>query len=144
MKVTVKHYAKNNKSLVDVPLGRGGFATIEEKDFNELMKLGVSPVWRVKDDTICVSVGRNSIPIGRILLSLDKGQCLRYLDHDSKNLVRSNLVVKNGMSKYNARDMLTDEFKNHRHEIIHEYEKPSAKKPMSAETRRLMESRDLY
>jgi hypothetical protein len=62
----------------------------------------------MKDQCVCVSVGKKSIPIGRILLALSKGQCLRYKDHNSKTLVRNNLIVKNGVSLFNARDMLTN------------------------------------
>src|ERR1700722_7549710 len=140
---TIKHLIQDGRRLVRVPL-LDDHCTIEETDFDKQLSLGVPPGWRMKDRAVCPTVGRKSIPIVRILLDCSKGQCVRFIDKDTTNLVRSNLVLTNGMSKYRARDLIPNEFRIKRHQIHHE--PPAAAKssqPMSDSTRRMMEAREL-
>jgi hypothetical protein len=109
--LTIKHFKENNISLVAVPLGSSGKkAVLNEEDFDNLILMGVSPVWSYSQEQVLVRNKKKSLSVVRLLVDAEAGTHVRYRDGDSTNLRRSNLVIADGSSKYRTRDLFTNEF----------------------------------
>jgi hypothetical protein len=121
--LNIEHYIdERGRPCVKVPLARSDlFCILEEQDFNTLAELGISLHWKFKQGCIWVRDGNKTIALGRILLDAKQGQCLRYANHNPLDLRRGNLVLCNGMAKYDARSLLTKTFPRIRYELQHEH-----------------------
>lgn len=87
--------------IVRVPLARGGYATLDEADFDALMMRGFSALWCLNQNNrcsaayvVCWHPGRrpvNMITVARLILNAAPRVPVRYADADKTNLRRSNL-----------------------------------------------------
>jgi hypothetical protein len=101
---------ENSKGLVKVPLlNSDRYATLYELDFNELIDLGLSSVWKLgTDGVVHVSVpGRTNLSVARVITDAFT-QRVGYLNGDKTDLRRDNLVLdSNGRrAKLRARDLI--------------------------------------
>lgn len=129
--VKVKHTTVDGKRLIHIPLDvkKGGtdFCTMEQSAFNDLLDLGVPPLFKYKNGCVWVrSKGKArysksaDVCVARVMLDCEVGQTVRYLDQNPKNLCSSNLLVCHGMSLYKARDLISKQFPPTRYELEHE------------------------
>jgi hypothetical protein len=116
----VTHAHEDGRKIVTVPLSNSkSEVKLWETDFNELMRLGGGPPWRLIQGTVYVRNKNRLISIARLIVDADKGQQVSLLDGDARNLLRSNLVRIAGNSRYRARNIVDHQFKQNGPEIIH-------------------------
>ncbi len=114
------HFIRDRLQLVSLPLyNEDDVVILEERDFNELMDLGLSLTWTLRHGVVWVRCNGRAISVARLILDLGSGQVVKYLDKNPTNLRRSNLVVSNGPSKHRARDNM--EPSPLRYQIFHTY-----------------------
>ena len=120
--VRVKHHSENGRKLVSVLLRDGEICILEKQDFDELIRLGVPATWRFFLGNVIVSLNKKNVQIARLLLDLDRGRSIKYLNGNRLDLRRSNLIVTNGKSKVRDRSLLPHRYNNKQCELKHEYE----------------------
>jgi hypothetical protein len=98
---------------VEVPLKNSNLkAELYEQDYAELVALGAGLPWHFKQNQVVVWKNPKSINIARLILDADKGVKVSFLDSNSRNLRRSNLIRVAGSSKYRSRDQLEPTFRS--------------------------------
>jgi hypothetical protein len=98
--------------FVEVPLKNSYLkAKLYEHDYAELVALGAGLPWHFKQNQVVVWKNPKSINIARLILDADKGVKVSFLDGNTRNLSRSNLIRIAGSAKYRARDQLTHAFR---------------------------------
>lgn len=104
---------ENGRDICYVPLGRGGdlCAVIWKEDFDFLIRLGITANW-TKGGSNYVTCNSSKVPgnklqVVRVLLNAGPGEKVRYLDGNSYNLRRENLiVVPSSYAKRRDRDFI--------------------------------------
>src|SRR5258706_15516833 len=92
--------------IVTVPMHNGDHnAVLDLADFNELMALKVSPLWRFVSGMV-FECGASKISIARLVCDCGVKQKVQFLSGNPLDLRRFNLVVTKGAGKYRARDQL--------------------------------------
>jgi hypothetical protein len=132
--IEIKHYKeKTNGSkphkIVKIPVQNSTKEiTIDEKDYDELERLGAFPPYIHMQDNIYVRMGKPDpkrpyqsrlVSLARLILDSDQGHRVSYLDNDCFNLRRSNLIKIAGSAKYSARAMLMPFHKRNKPQINH-------------------------
>jgi hypothetical protein len=121
--VLVKHFEKDRLKLVSIPVVEcEDRAVLEEQDFNDLMERSVSAVWRLKNGIITTRCNQRGVAVARLILDVKPGQIVQYLDGNSFNLRRGNLIVNSGISKYKAQSLIKKELRRARVRLHHVYE----------------------
>lgn len=93
-------------NLIKVPLSNHDQSVIlDEADFNLLVSLGVSPLWRFQLGQVYVS-GKGRISVARLITNAGLGEAVHYRDGSTINLRRSNLINSVGRGKGSTRDQL--------------------------------------
>ncbi|MDZ4369065.1 MAG: hypothetical protein U0987_18900 [Afipia sp.] len=100
---------RDGAAVLLIPLARdGGVARILPADYERLLAAGLSPNWCLNRDgtggTAYVraalnSVAGNLVTVARVLMAARPGQRVRYLDSDTRNLRRDNLVLRPGFGR---------------------------------------------
>src|ERR1700722_6731490 len=111
--IEITHFKEGLRDLVSVPDGRlKSKFILYETDFDDLMALGVSPLWHYYHDSIAVvRSGGKELPVGRLIRDARDGQMVIAQDGNPFNLRRDNLLLAPGQSKFRARDMVVRPFK---------------------------------
>jgi hypothetical protein len=111
--IEITHFKEGRRNLVSVTDGRlKSKFVLYETDFDDLMALGVSPLWHFYHDSIAiVRSGGKEVPVGRLIRDAREGQIVVAQDGNPFNLRKDNLVLAPGYSKYRARDMIVRPFK---------------------------------
>ena len=100
-----------NKTVI-VPLSNSALkVTLFEADYAELAMLGVGLPWRFSQGQVIVTNAGKRLNVARLILDADKGTKISFLDGDTRNLCRSNLIRIAGPARYRARDQLQRSFK---------------------------------
>jgi len=116
----VVHAIENGNRIVIVPLSNSTRKIkLLDKDYKELVKLGVGLPWKWAVGQVWVRNGGRNNAVARLLLDADKGEVIRYVDKNPANLLLSNLARVAGNGKYRARDRIVSTFKWNQPEIIH-------------------------
>ena len=98
--------------IIEVPLKNSDLkAKLFEQDYAELVALGAGLPWHFKQGQVVVWKNPKSINIARLILDADKGVKVSFLDGNTRNLCRSNLIRIAGSAKYRTRDQLTPTFR---------------------------------
>lgn len=102
----VRTVNQSGREIVRVPLAKNmGTAVLDAPDFERLMALGLSPHWYLNGTNkhgyvrAGLNTRGNGVGVARVILGLGAGRIVKYRDGDSKNLMRSNLVVAKGAAK---------------------------------------------
>lgn len=98
------------RDVVQVPLGRSGSegAKVDQRDWDELRSLGVSPNWSLSNGSVVAGgPGRSRVYVARVLMDAKAGERVEYQDGNPLNLCRSNLSVREGFSTRHDRALLT-------------------------------------
>jgi hypothetical protein len=115
----VYHDYEDGQRIVFVPFSNSkGRAKLLEKDYDALVKLGVGLPWKYAMGRVWVRSGGYNIPIARLILDARKGEVIRHIDHDPKNLLRTNLLRVDGHGQHRSRDLIRKSYK-HQPDIIH-------------------------
>jgi hypothetical protein len=111
--VEITHFKEGRRKLVSVPDGRlKSKFVLYETDFDDLMALGVSPLWHYYHDSIAiVRSGGKEVAVGRLIRDAREGQIVITQDGNPFNLRRDNLLIASGQSKYRARDIIVKPYK---------------------------------
>jgi hypothetical protein len=115
--IEITHFKEERRKLVSVPDGRlKSKFVLYETDFDDLMALGVSPLWHYYHDSIAiVRSGGKEVSLGRLIRDAREGQIVVAQDGNPFNLRRDNLLVAPGQSKYRARDIIVKPYKANIH-----------------------------
>ena len=109
---------KDDQPIVTVPLSNvDKQAILLLSDWNLLMELNVSPVWRFATGQVC-EAGAAKISIARLICDAKPKEAVQYLDQDSCNLRRSNLAVGTGVGKSRERDKLNRDFDKIKRKVL--------------------------
>jgi hypothetical protein len=127
----VKHlFDKNGERVVHVPLDdeAGRHAILYEVDFEDLIDLGLSPIWRLKHDrkrdrvVVWNRATKQDTAIARLIAQAGPGQSVAHANGDPLDLRARNLVT--GLGKGTRKDLddirPTNRF-NYRTIVKHEY-----------------------
>src|SRR5216684_9358646 len=71
-------------------------AIINQKDYDTLMDLGISEIWRLDKDgrvTVWASKAKRHLPVARLIMNAGPGEGVYHRDRDRFNLRRTNLVL---------------------------------------------------
>jgi hypothetical protein len=105
--MNVERYKEGRDKLVKVPLARSKLpAILFEKDFEDLMALGVSIRWRLYHNQVVVRCNGKDIAVGRLIRHAEPFQRVEIRDGNPLNLRRNNLMLASGTSRYAAREMV--------------------------------------
>jgi hypothetical protein len=106
--VEVVRTMENGRKILIMPVSNSPRKKIKitEDDYNELAELGVGLPWLWALNQVWVRCGGRNLAVARLLLDAGKGEVISYLDQDTRNLVRSNLVRGPGNGKYRTRDRI--------------------------------------
>lgn len=109
-KVIVTHSRdhQDGTKIVSIPMTNveGKEAVLYLEDFMLLRSLMVDIRWRLAANVV-LAKGKEQLSIARIITNAKSGERVQYLDGNSLNLRRSNLVVTlGGAARSNARDAL--------------------------------------
>jgi hypothetical protein len=108
--VDITHFKEGKRKLVAVPVnGVKTKAVLYLDDWNDLLSIGVSPVWSFYRNQVVVrSRGKvREVAIVRLLRDARAYQKVLPKDENPFNLRRDNLVLSPGSSRYRARDMIS-------------------------------------
>jgi hypothetical protein len=115
----VHHGYEEGQRIVFAPFSNAkGKAKLLEKDYDALVKLVVGLPWKYAIGRVWVRSGGYNIPIARLILDAMKGEVIRHIDHDPKNLLRTNLLRVDGHGRHRSRDLIRKSYK-HQPDIIH-------------------------
>src|SRR5258708_4416245 len=109
--------------LVKVSLKESpNFVTLNENDFHELLSLGIRPDWTYNFHSRYVVVVRpnswkNAIPVARIIMDAGRGESVKYLNNNTLDLRRKNLIIAPGSAQRRARDFLDSDIFDQKKEI---------------------------
>jgi hypothetical protein len=120
--VKVRHYSLDGLKLVDITLRDGEVCTLEQADFEELLKSGTPAAWKMFLNNVAVSLNKKNVQIARLLLDPDTGRSIRYLDGNPLNLRKDNLIVTNGRSRFRDRKLLPHKYTGKRVKLSHVYD----------------------
>jgi hypothetical protein len=111
--IEITHFKEGRRKLVSVPDGRlKSKFVLYESDFDDLMALGVSPLWHYYHDSVAiVRSGGKEVPVGRLIRDAKEGQIVIAQDGNPFNLRRENLILAPGMSKSRARGIIVKPYK---------------------------------
>ena len=116
----IVHSVEGDRLIVTVPLTNSTRRVrLYEEDYRELERLGVGLPWRWNQEQVWVRNNNRNISIARLIMDADKGEKISFLDGDTANLIRSNLLRSPGSSKYRARSGLAPKFKARLRKIRH-------------------------
>jgi hypothetical protein len=107
---------EKGKKIVLVPLsdkanGRHT-AIVYEKDWDELIALGLSPRWRFKIDgkfrrvTVWNTGAHREVEVARLIVAAGPGQGIVYVNNNPLDLRTGNLGLGTGRGKYKDRDLI--------------------------------------
>src|SRR5258706_6162170 len=92
--------------IVTVPMHNGDHnAVLDLADFNELMALKVSPLWRFVSGMV-FECGASKISIARLVCDCGVKQKVQFLSGNPLDLIRFNLLVTKGDGQFWSRDQL--------------------------------------
>jgi hypothetical protein len=90
--------------IVYVPLKNSDrSAVLYRQDFDALMAMRIDPRWRISNNQV-YEIGRDRIPISRLIANAQKGEKICIKDGDICNLKRDNLVPTRGGGRSNTVD----------------------------------------
>jgi hypothetical protein len=113
MIVKIEHSRDGEIKIIKVPIAESKLkATLYEDDFDDLMRLGISPKWKLYHDQIVVRNNGRYVGVGRLIRHAGPNQRVVCKDDDATNLRRDNLVLAPGPSRYDARSCIARPFKN--------------------------------
>ena len=103
---TVRTADEYGRKIVRVPLAKGrGEAVIDQRDFDLLMRIGVSPAWFLNGTergryvrTSMRGIRGSLVGVARVITRARRGQIVKYRDGNRLNLRRGNLKVASGRS----------------------------------------------
>lgn len=92
--------------IVTIPMSNGDHrAILNLVDFNELMAIKVSPIWRYMSGQV-FETGAAKISIARLIMDAGLKQKVQHCNQNTLDMRRSNLVLAKGGGKYRARDRI--------------------------------------
>jgi hypothetical protein len=109
--VTVTHFLDDGGTpIVSVPLtNTNKNAILCQSDFNELIRLGVDPRWKLATGQV-FQRGENHVSVARLIANAKKGEKVQYRDGDTLNLKLNNLITSHGAGRFTERDKLNREY----------------------------------
>lgn len=106
LEIEVEYFTDSSlKPCVKVPLTNSDKKVIlYQEDFDNLLRLGIDPRWRIINSGQILERGRNRVSITRLVANAKKGDGVRLIDGDRYNLKRSNIVLYDGTGKSEPRE----------------------------------------
>ena len=128
VEIEVEYFTDSDlKPCVKVPLtNSSNKVCLLQEDFDDLMRLGIDPRWRVINSGQILERGRNRVSITRMVAHAKKGDGVRLIDGDRFNLKRSNIVLYAGTGKSEPREEI---LLQNRHRFDHITIKPIYRNP---------------
>jgi hypothetical protein len=83
---------------------------IEEVVYNELMAMGVSPIWLYRQGKVYCRMNNRQVSIARLIVDAGRNQLVKFIDKNPLNLTLDNLVVTDGAAKFAARNDIATPF----------------------------------
>jgi hypothetical protein len=99
----------NGERIVVVPLSNSHLnAKVIEKDYNELDSLGAGLPWKLVQGQIVVRNNNKNLNVARLIVDAGAGVKVWFIDGDTLNLCRSNLIKTSGNGLHRTREQLED------------------------------------
>jgi hypothetical protein len=128
---TIRHLTdENGNRIVQVPLDDEGmkYAIVDEVVFQDLVDLGLSPIWRVKNDrnrdrvVIWNRTTNQDTAIARVIMDAGRRQAVVHANGDPLDLRTNNLVLGSGKGTRKDREDIKPSPQFNYHTIVkHEY-----------------------